>query len=68
MTDRHIVAMGGGGFSDDDPRLGRYVVDLAGKPNVTTARRTDFNETALSVRVGRIWSASVGRTSMCAWW
>ena len=25
MTDRHIVAMGGGGFSDDDPRLDRYV-------------------------------------------
>ena len=30
MTDRHIVAMGGGGFSDDDPRLDRYVVELAG--------------------------------------
>ena len=28
MTDRHIVAMGGGGFSYDDPVLDRYVVDL----------------------------------------
>ncbi len=36
MTDRHIVAMGGGGFSYDDPILDRYVLDLvsAGRPKV----------------------------------
>ena len=36
MTDRHIVAMGGGGFSYDDPVLDRYVLDLvsAGRPKV----------------------------------
>jgi peptidase E len=28
MTERRIVAMGGGGFSDDDPALDGYVVDL----------------------------------------
>jgi dipeptidase E len=28
----HIVAMGGGGFSDDDPLLDRYVLDLTGRP------------------------------------
>lgn len=29
---RHIVAMGGGGFSDDDPLLDRYVLDLVDAP------------------------------------
>jgi peptidase E len=42
VTDRHIVAMGGGGFSDDDPRLDRYVVDLAG----TSSPRVCFLPTA----------------------
>jgi dipeptidase E len=28
VTDRHVVAMGGGGFSYDDPVLDRYVMDL----------------------------------------
>ena len=42
MTDQHIVAMGGGGFSDDDPRLDRYVVDLAG----TSSPRVCFVPTA----------------------
>jgi len=32
MPERHVVAMGGGGFSDDDPLLDRYVVDLVGRP------------------------------------
>jgi dipeptidase E len=32
VTDRHVVAMGGGGFSDDDPWLDRYVVDLVAAP------------------------------------
>lgn len=32
MTDRHVVAMGGGGFSDDDPWLDRYVVGLVATP------------------------------------
>ncbi|MGE5461073.1 MAG: Type 1 glutamine amidotransferase-like domain-containing protein, partial [Solirubrobacterales bacterium] len=31
MADRHIVAMGGGGFSDDDPLLDDYVLSLTGK-------------------------------------
>ena len=31
MGERHIVAMGGGGFSDDDPLLDDYVLDLTGK-------------------------------------
>lgn len=30
MAERHIVAMGGGGFSMDDPLLDRYVLDLTG--------------------------------------
>jgi dipeptidase E len=30
VTDRHIVAMGGGGFSMDDPVLDRFVLDLTG--------------------------------------
>lgn len=30
MTDRHLVAMGGGGFSDADPVLDRYALDLTG--------------------------------------
>ncbi len=30
MSERHVVAMGGGGFSDDDVRLDRYVLDLSG--------------------------------------
>jgi dipeptidase E len=36
VTERHIVAMGGGGFSYDDPVLDRYVLDLvsAGRPKV----------------------------------
>jgi dipeptidase E len=36
VTDRHIVAMGGGGFSMEDPVLDAYVVDLvdAGRPKV----------------------------------
>jgi peptidase E len=36
MTERRIVAMGGGGFSDDDPVLDRYVFDLvdASRPRV----------------------------------
>ncbi len=36
MTERRIVAMGGGGFSDDDPVLDRYVLDLvdAARPKV----------------------------------
>ena len=28
--ERHVVAMGGGGFSMDDPVLDRYVLDLTG--------------------------------------
>ena len=28
MTERHIVAMGGGGFAYDDPVLDRFVLDL----------------------------------------
>ncbi len=32
MSDRHIVAMGGGGFSYDDPVLDRYVLDLVASP------------------------------------
>ena len=36
MTERHIVAMGGGGFSMDDPVLDAYVLDLvdAARPKV----------------------------------
>lgn len=36
MTERHIVAMGGGGFSDRDPLLDRYALDLtrASRPKV----------------------------------
>jgi dipeptidase E len=30
MADRHVVALGGGGISTEDPALDRYVVDLAG--------------------------------------
>lgn len=30
MTDRHIVAMGGGGFSDDDPLLDDFILGLTG--------------------------------------
>lgn len=32
MTERHIVAMGGGGFSAGDPVLDRYVLDLVDAP------------------------------------
>ncbi|MEP6973605.1 MAG: peptidase E [Actinomycetota bacterium] len=32
MTERHIVAMGGGGFSMDDPALDRYVLGLTDRP------------------------------------
>ncbi|HEY7399738.1 MAG TPA: peptidase E [Actinomycetota bacterium] len=32
MTERHIVAMGGGGFSMEDPLLDRYVLDLVDSP------------------------------------
>lgn len=32
MAGRHIVAMGGGGFSMEDPLLDRYVLDLVDKP------------------------------------
>lgn len=32
MAGRQIVAMGGGGFSMDDPRLDRYVLDLVDPP------------------------------------
>ena len=31
MGDRHIVAMGGGGFSDDDPLLDDFILGLTGK-------------------------------------
>ena len=31
MTDRHIVAMGGGGFSDDDPLIDDFILSLPGK-------------------------------------
>jgi peptidase E len=31
MTDRHIVAMGGGGFSDDDPMLDDFILGLTGR-------------------------------------
>jgi len=31
-VERHVVAMGGGGFSDDDPPLDRYVLDLVDAP------------------------------------
>ena len=31
MGDRHIVAMGGGGFSDDDPLIDDYILGLTGK-------------------------------------
>jgi dipeptidase E len=31
MSDRHIVALGGGGFSDDDPRLDDFILGLCGK-------------------------------------
>jgi dipeptidase E len=36
VTERHIVAMGGGGFSGGDPLLDRYVLDLttASRPKV----------------------------------
>ena len=30
VAERHIVALGGGGFSDEDPVLDKYVLDLAG--------------------------------------
>lgn len=32
MADRHLVAMGGGGFSMDDPLLDDYVLDLVDRP------------------------------------
>ncbi len=32
MPERHVVAMGGGGFSDDDRLLDRYVLDLVDRP------------------------------------
>jgi dipeptidase E len=31
VGERHIVAMGGGGFSDDDPLLDDYILSLTGK-------------------------------------
>ena len=31
MGERHIVAMGGGGFSDDDPIIDDYILSLTGK-------------------------------------
>jgi dipeptidase E len=31
VGERHIVAMGGGGFSDDDPLLDDYILGLTGK-------------------------------------
>ena len=31
MGERHIVAMGGGGFSDDDPLIDDYILSLTGK-------------------------------------
>jgi peptidase E len=31
VGDRHIVALGGGGFSDDDPLLDDFILDLTGK-------------------------------------
>lgn len=31
MTDRHIVAMGGGGFSDEDPLLDEFILGLSGR-------------------------------------
>jgi peptidase E len=36
MTGRRLVAMSGGGFSDDDPALDRYVIDLvdASRPRI----------------------------------
>jgi len=36
VTERHIIAMGGGGFSMDDPLLDRYVLELvdAERPSV----------------------------------
>lgn len=33
MVERHIVAMGGGGFSMDDPLLDRFVLDLVDSPH-----------------------------------
>lgn len=33
MAERHIVAMGGGGFSMDDPLLDRFVLDLVDTPS-----------------------------------
>ena len=66
MTDRHIVAMGGGGFSDDDPRLDRYVVDLAGTSStkvcfVPTASgdATAYVERFEDACVSRGWTSSV---------
>jgi dipeptidase E len=32
VSDRHVVAMGGGGFSMDDPVLDRYVLDVVDSP------------------------------------
>jgi peptidase E len=32
MPERHVVAMGGGGFSMDDPVLDRYVLELVDRP------------------------------------
>jgi peptidase E len=31
MADHHVVAMGGGGFSDDDPIIDGFVLELTGK-------------------------------------
>jgi peptidase E len=66
VTDRHIVAMGGGGFSDDDPRLDRYVVDLAGasSPKVCFVPTASGDATAYVERfevacASRGWTPSV---------
>jgi peptidase E len=32
VSDRHVIAMGGGGFLMDDPILDRYVLDLVDRP------------------------------------
>jgi peptidase E len=52
MTARHIVAMGGGGFSMDDPLMDAYVLDLvdAARPKVCFLPTATSNPHSYTVR------------------
>lgn len=56
MTEQHIVAMGGGGLSLEDPRLERYVIGLvdADRPKVCFVGTASGDEAAYELRFFRV--------------